>query len=93
MEQNPRVVLLTAPWPWSLLNLGSALVTVAAIVVAWKSAVHVRRERRARTRAWRILACGIGGFVAGICVPLGAAYVLVQYGPQTTRRRAPAGSS
>jgi hypothetical protein len=86
-------VVISAPWPWSLLNIGSALVTVGAIVVAWKSADRVLRKNRAWTRAWRILVCGIAVAVGGVWFPIGAAYILIQYGPQTYRRRATPSSS
>jgi hypothetical protein len=84
---------MSAPWPWSLLNIGSALVTIAAIVVAWKSADAVVRKNRAWTRGWRILVCSFAVALGGIWLPLGAAYILVQYRPQISRRRATSGSS
>jgi hypothetical protein len=75
------------PWPWSLLNLMSALLWFAAVTTAWKSAGRVVKPNRPWTRAWRILVSVVGFSVNGIVVPLGAVYVLVRYRPSVRRAR------
>ena len=78
--------VIGGPWPRSLLNLFSGLMTIAAVVVAWKSADRVVSENRPWTRAWRIFVCGMAVAVDGIWLPLGAAYVVIRYRPRVARR-------
>jgi hypothetical protein len=69
-----------SPWPWTLVNGVSALICVAALVRAWRSADRVVLENRRRTRAWRVfVAGGFSLWIGGMLIPVGAIYALVQY--------------
>ena len=86
VEHDVLVHFIVGPWPWSLLNVVSGVVSITAIFVAWKSADRVVPGNRPWTRAWRILVCGMAVAVDGIWLPLGAAYVVIRYGPRVARR-------
>jgi len=81
------VHVVVGPWPWSLLNVVSGIISIAAIIIAWKSADRVVSKNRPWTRAWRILVCGIAVAVDGIWLPLGAMYIVWRYGPGVVSRR------
>jgi len=86
------------PWPLVLLSAAFAVVFVAALVVAWRSADRVVAENQATTRAWRVfLAClpfpitmgeppfSLGPVFIRIMFPLGAIYILIKYGRSVLR--------